>query len=110
MTRPEKLFTDISQFIAESRALLDKGAMVELAGLDGRIKTLCGNVMKLSQEERIEYGAKLQTLLTELTALGDEMLAQRETLAKAILHLADHRKASTAYLITEASDKKGDKG
>ena len=36
----EKLFRDISQFIAESRSMLEAGAIMELAGLDDQVRML----------------------------------------------------------------------
>jgi hypothetical protein len=94
---PEKLFNDISQFVSESRALLEQGAMMELAGLDERVKTLCDAVLQLSQSDRLVYAEQLQQLLAELKSLGEAMTTQRDAMADAIKDISSHRKASVAY-------------
>lgn len=106
--KPEKLFAAINEFVGESRALLDSGKLMELKGLDERVKTLCAAVLELTQEERTRYADKLQTLLNDLTVLGTEMAAQRDQVGKEISHLSDHKKASVAYRTTEAIDKSGE--
>ena len=103
---PEKLFSDISQFVAESKSLLDQGAMMELAGLDERVRMLCDAVMQLSQEQRVLYADRLQELLSELKVLGEAMVIQRDAMAEVIRHLPSHKKASVAYSKADATDKR----
>jgi hypothetical protein len=105
----KKLFDDISQFIAESQALLEKGAMMELGGLDKNIKSLCDAVLKLSQEDRLKYADKLQGLYNDLTVLGEKLAAKRDSVATDIRHLADHKKALSAYHIADSRDGFGKK-
>lgn len=100
----EKLFNDISQFITHSKALLDQGAMAELAGLDEQVRTLCDAVLQLSQDERIRYADKLQELLGGLKVLGDEMVAKRDQVADQIRGVPNFKKASVAYKTANASD------
>ncbi len=104
----ETLFRDISQFIAESHALLAQGAMMELAGLDKRIAELCTTVLELSPVDRTQYAEHMQQLLGDLKTLSDAMYAHRNAMAEEIMNLSGHRKASTAYRNTDASDKKED--
>jgi hypothetical protein len=103
---PEKLFDDISQFVSESRVLLDQGAMMELAGLDQRVNALCEAVLLLSQEERITYANRLQELFGELKTLGEEMVRQRDSMSEMVRQLSDHKKASVAYRTTDHSAHK----
>jgi len=103
--KTEKLFNDIAQFVGESRALLKQGAMMELAGLENRILLLCKEVVVLSPEERTRYAARLQQLMADLTALGEEMAALRDSVAAEIRHLSNYKKANVAYRVVEASDK-----
>lgn len=107
---PEQLFTDISQFVVESRELLKSGAMMELAGLDQRIAALCEQVLKLSQEDRLHYADKLQKLLAELKALGEEMVAQRDHMAEEIKAISAHKKANVAYKVSDSRDNFGKRG
>lgn len=106
---PEALFNDIAGFIAESRALLKQGAMMELAGLDGRIQILCDEVMRLSGDDRRLYGERLSELLADLTALGEEMAQERQSMANEIRHLAQMKKASVAYRTGDSRDGFGPK-
>lgn len=107
MTRaPDTLFADISQFIRQSNEMLEKGELVQLAGLDNRIEILCKEVLALSDDQRKEHAAKLQQLFDELKTLGESMAAVRDTLSGEMQGLAKHKKANTAYRVAEASDRK----
>lgn len=103
---PEALFEDVAQFVAQSRELLQSGAMMELAGLDNRIMLLCEEVLMLSQDQRARYSDQLQQLFNDLSALGQEMGAQRDRIENEMRGLPQHKKATTAYRIAEESDKK----
>jgi hypothetical protein len=89
----EELFDKIAQFIAESRTLLDAGAMIELAGLDDQVRVLGNAVLQLSQDERLQYADRLQQLLGDMNSLGDSMKAHRDRLSDEIRHLSQHKKA-----------------
>lgn len=111
MSNTQTLLDDVSRFIAESRGLLQSGAILQLAGLDRQVLTLCDAVLRLSQEERVRYADRLQELLGELKCLGDEMVVQRDLIADEIRGMPQHKKASVAYRKTDASDgyHEGDK-
>ena len=104
MSTTEALFDKIAAFIAESRELLEAGKMLELAGLDDHVHSLCEAVLQLSQDERLQYAGRLQHLLGELKTLGESMVEKRDAMAEEIRHMSHHKKASTAYRIVEASD------
>jgi len=105
----EKLFDDIAQFIAESRDILESGAIMELNGLDEQVRSLCDAVLQLSQNERITYADRLQQLLGDLKALGDAMVTQRDELAEEMRGVPQHKKAHKAYRIVDASDDYGNR-
>ncbi len=105
---PEELFEDISRFIADGQKLLEQGALVELAGLDKHIQTLCDEVTRLSREDRIKYGERMQQLLNELQTLGDTMVKMRDTLAADIKALSSHKKANVAYRTINTTGAKQD--
>jgi hypothetical protein len=105
----QQLFLEVEQFIAEGRALLDQGALMELAGLDEQVRILCDRVLQLSQEERLVYADKLQKLLGDLTALGETMAQKRDLIAEEIRGLSHHKKASTAYRVADSRDDFGER-
>ncbi len=98
----QELFKNIAQFVLDSRTLIDKGAMVEMAGLDKQVQGLCERVMELSDEDRIKYAGSLQWLLDELNTLGKELTVQREAIANEIRYLSSHKKANVAYKTADA--------
>ena len=103
---PEALFNDITQFIDNSHEALKEGAIMRLQGLDDQIRSLCEEVMQLSEAERMQYADRLKALLDELQQLGDTMTELRDKLAGDIRSLSSHQKANIAYRIVETSDKK----
>lgn len=105
--KTEALFSDIEQFIAESRAMLDAGAMLEMAGLDDQVRSLCETVLQLSQDERITYSDRMQHLLAELKNLGESMVETREKLAEDIRRASTQKNATKAYKIADSRDNFG---
>ncbi len=106
---PDKLFDDISKFIAESRDLLSRGAVMELDGLDNEVRRLCDAAMQLTPDQRKNYADKLQAMLTGLAALGDEMARQRDATLAEMHGLTEYRKAHVAYTNADATDAFGKK-
>jgi hypothetical protein len=102
----EALFNEMSEYVIHSRELLKAGALMELGGLDERVLVLCEEVLMLSEEQRGAYAGRLQQLFTELEALGAELAAQRDAVAQEVQSLPQHKKASVAYRIVNASDRK----
>jgi hypothetical protein len=103
---PEALFSEISRFIDESNAALKEGAFVQMAGFDDQVRTLCEQVLLLSEQQRVEYADKLQQLLAALQTLGETMVAMRDEIGSELNALSSHKKANVAYSKVENSDKK----
>jgi len=103
-SKPEVLFKEIETFISDSRALLQSGAIVELSGLDERVRIMCEAVLELSQSDRLEHADRLQQLLWGLGDLGETMGHYRDAMAEEIRHLSHHQKANVAYRTTENID------
>jgi len=101
----EELFKNIAQFVLDSKNLLDKNAMVEMAGLDNQVQNLCAQVLELSDADKVKYAGSLQWLLNELNTLGKELTIKREAIANEIRYLSSHKKASVAY---KTADAKGE--
>jgi N-glycosylase/DNA lyase len=100
----QQLFADVARFVADSRVLLAEGAVMELAGLDERVRVLCEKAEKLSPEERTRYADMLTELLQSLTALGQDMRSQQDAIMHEIRYLSSHKKASVAYKTADATD------
>jgi hypothetical protein len=97
MNAQQDLFENVAKFVQDSKTLIAKGAMVEMAGLDKQVHSLCEQILQLSQEDRLKYADMLQDLLTQLKILGEDLVRQREALAHEIRYLSSHKKASVAY-------------
>ncbi len=107
--KAEQLFDEIGQFVKESHALLESGAIMELTGLDERVRTLCDQVLQLTQEERLMYADRLQELLEKLNGLGQALVSERDKLGEEASQLTQHKKAHVAYRTADARDNYGDK-
>jgi hypothetical protein len=106
---PEVLFEGISSFIKESHDLVNRGAVMELAGLDENVRRLCEQVLNMTQDDRIRYADKLQQLLGELRQLGEILVQQRDAVSSEFSGATQHRKASVAYNTADATDGYGKK-
>lgn len=102
----DKLFDEISRFVSDSRELLDKGAVMELAGLDDHIKSLCEQVLQLKEPDRAAYAKKLEQLFAELTDLGDRLVKARDSVNDQLQQVTTHKKAMDAYRTADSRDKK----
>lgn len=106
---PKALFDEIARFVADSRSLLGEGAMMELAGLDERVRLLCEQVLTLSDDERAHYADLLADILGSLKTLGEDMKTQQDALVHEIRYLSSHKKANQAYKTADATDGFADK-
>lgn len=94
---PQNLFDNVRKFVEDSRSLISNGSSVEMAGIDKQVQSLCAHILQLSLEEREKYADMLQTLLTELQALSEDLIKQREAMVHEIRYLSSHQKANIAY-------------
>lgn len=106
---PEKLFDDVAGFIAESRKLLEEGALLELSGLDNQVRALCDEVEKLSDENRTQYAGRMRQLFADLKELEEAMLKMRDALGDELRAMSSHQKANVAYRAAIANKKHEDK-
>jgi len=100
----QRLLDEITLFIEQSRTLMQQDAILEMGGLDAQVGVLCDAVLRLSQEDRVAYAAKLQELLLDLKALGEEMAARRDRIGDEIRGVPQFKKANNAYRKADASD------
>ncbi|NBO19825.1 MAG: flagellar protein FliT [Proteobacteria bacterium] len=106
----EALFARIETFVAESRTMLEQGTLLDASGLDEQVRDLCRAVLQLSQPQRVAHAERMQQLLGQLSALAEDMMAQRDMLAGEIQQLQHQKKAHKAYKVVDASDAYGKKG
>lgn len=104
---PDALFDGIEQFVADTRRMLEAGAMLNMQGLDDQVRSLCEAVLQLSQEERLLHADRMQQLLADLRVLGDAMVESRDRMADAMRQLSRQKQAVTAYKIADARDDFG---
>ena len=102
MKDQKEIIQNIAKFVEDNRELLEKGHNVEMAGLDKQVANLCESVLKLSDEERLEYADSFQELLHELTKLGEDLNNRKDAIANEIRYLSSHKKASVAYKVADA--------
>lgn len=103
--KPEELFDGIERFIADSRALMERGEMTELAGLDAHIQTLCDEVLQLTADDRARYAERMKQLFEALAALGKSMEQMRDAVGSEIRSLSGQQKAHMAYRTVAAQKK-----
>lgn len=94
---PQNIFDNVSKFVEDSRNLIANGSSVEMAGIDRQVQSLCSHILELSLEEREKYADMLQKLLTELKALSEDLVTQRDAMVHEIRYLSSHKKANIAY-------------
>lgn len=104
-----QLFSDISDYIASSMALLEKGEVENLSGLDQKIQHLCETIVHLSESDRLLYAEKLEQLNIDLLHLSDAMHRHKATITAEINKTSNVRKASIAYKTADARDDFGKK-
>ncbi|MDX2112208.1 MAG: hypothetical protein SFW63_00525 [Alphaproteobacteria bacterium] len=97
----DELLTQIAAYITESRELLERGDVVELSDLDGRIARLCEASLALSAEEKRRHAAALEQLLDDLTQLGNLLQEKRGLVMHEMKASGAHRKAASAYRMAE---------
>ncbi len=103
---PDKLFADITRFIAENERLMKEGNLTQLKGLDDQVARLCAEALELTGEQCAQYADKLQHIVASLHRLQQTMMEEKEEIAKQLSGLPTHKKAHVAYQKTESSDKK----
>jgi hypothetical protein len=62
----------------ESRRILGEGKLIDLRGLDQRIRKLCDQIEGLEQAQRQGLLQEFTTLLTQLEALESDLRAARD--------------------------------
>lgn len=102
MNPVEPFFTEMQDFIQESRDKLAAGKDIDMLGLDIKVEALCNMVLDLPQPDRVRYEPKLQHLLEGLNALGNEL---RDKMGG----VSEHKRAHAAYKTADSRDNFGNR-
>ena len=94
---PDYLINKIRAFMEDCRKLLEEGNEVSVVGLDDQVKELCDVLNAMPVREGDKFEPKLQTLIDELDALGNALMAQRDAIRAELAGLNQQQKAATAY-------------
>jgi len=87
--------------VEECRKKLKSGE-VNLAGLEQVVKAYCQAVEALATDEGQQHTQDLEELMSEVSALSDELLQSRESVAKELSKLGRVKQANVAYQKTDA--------
>lgn len=86
--------TSLSAALAEAAAQAESGALVDLAGLDARVGSLCAAAETLPREEGRALLPDLETLIGALNALAGTLSRQRGLAEGDETHTARQRAAA----------------
>ena len=103
MTQVELFFSEMENYIAESRKVVAQSRELDMRGLDEKIEALCNMILELDKDGQAQYEDRLRNLLGNLNELGNEMRAQVE----GIKDIPQHRAASVAYKTADSRDNFG---
>lgn len=96
----EPFFSEMEDYIQDSRDKLASGRDIDMLGLDIKVEALCNMVLDMPQPDRVRYEPKLQHLLEGLNALGEEL---REKMGG----VSEHKRAHAAYKTADSRDNFG---
>ncbi|WP_431858515.1 hypothetical protein [Azospirillum sp.] len=86
----------VSAALAEAAVQAESGALVDLAGLDARVGSLCAAAEALPREEGRALLPDLESLIAALNALAGTLSRQRELAQGDETHTA-RRRAAAVY-------------
>lgn len=90
-------FDGVMAVVGAARQILADGRAVDLAGLEGRVVTLCEKVRTLPEQHAALYRPRLVALLDELDRLTAELEAQHQLVARELGSLVTRKHAVRAY-------------
>lgn len=99
-----QLVAEISTYIAQAKAALEKGVLIDLAGLDSQIRLLCEEIIRMPVGESRPFREVLAELSDELGLLRDALGAARSDVQDQLEALNMRQKAAHAYKKTEVAE------
>jgi len=98
-----KLIREIQEFMATCAALMEQGKEPDMSGLDDQVEKLCLGIAAMDDDEADRMRPKLDTLVEELTVLGNKLEEMKESLGKQLGSLNNQKQAHNAYQRAGAS-------
>ena len=98
----DQVYQDITDYIANARAIIDSGEYIELENLDGRVAELCDTIRAMEPEQSTAFADRLDTLLEDLNALQRSFIESRDNLQGELKGVVKHHRANKAYQQSEA--------
>lgn len=87
--------------VVECRRSLKEGN-TNLSDLEHKVRAYCDAVAALPKAEMKEHARHLEALVQEISKLGEELTAARETVKRELEGLGSLRRANIAYQKTDA--------
>lgn len=100
----EFLYEQIESFVSHSRRQLAAGVITDLTGMDRKVSHVCSAVLALPREEAVRFADRLEGLLEQVRALGEELEAARDATQAEIEGVHHQHKAHKAYKASDAMD------
>ncbi len=98
MTQAVKaIFEGVAEYISELRQSLEESGAVNVAQLDGKVKSLTAQINALPLEERLAYRSQIDELHEALRIFETELVTRKEALKEQLRGVSTHSKASSAY-------------
>ncbi|HEU5046574.1 MAG TPA: hypothetical protein VFT64_01890 [Rickettsiales bacterium] len=93
---PETLKKATFDLVAECRENLRKGN-VDLSGVENSVRAYCQSIAALPMEEGLQHREDLNALMEQVTLLGEELVAARDSVQTELGRMERIRKANVAY-------------
>lgn len=100
---PNATLEAVFAMLADAKAKLSDGVLVEMQTLERAVETLCAQAKEVTAPQRAAFSTSLAALYAELTELQEALIAAREHVQAQIGELPTMQRANKAYQATDAS-------
>ncbi len=107
---PLVLIEQAKTFVQEAKAKLEAGEMVDLAGLDTKVRSLCDVALSIPRADGQELRPALESLGEALTELRNNLLKAQTGVREKLDELTARSRATKAYQQSGATPPKSDEG
>ncbi len=97
ITQVEAQLQEAAVAVDAADTLIRQGQIIDLAGLESHVDTVCTAITKLPPASCAELKPILIKLIDGLNGLAQKIADQHESVAGKLQGLSSHRKAVTAY-------------
>ena len=103
---PMELIEQARTFVQEANAKLEAGELVDLAGLDTKVRSLCDVALSMPKADGQEMRPALESLGEMLTELRDNLLKAQTGVQEKLDELSARSRAAKAYQTSGATPPK----